>query len=432
MSRIIAPPPPRIAYSIVENRIFHYNRHVENALKQKSHRPIAELMNRSVVVVSADESLERAVALMQSHRISSLVITRLGRPEGIFTERDLLRTIKRGKDVHDQCIRDYMTESVITASIDTDIYEAFSLFDAYGIRHLVITDPDGFVAGVVSQSDLMNSLGVEHFVEIKKVSSIMSPRVLMLGPDDTVFDGVSSMSANNISCIVVADDGKRPLGILTERDIVDLFMDRVSITERKLKDAMSSPVRTIPVDIAAHEAARTFNDYRLRRLVVVDEQGVIAGIVTQRDFIRGPMKEGYQGVLLEIIQRKERQIKEARAEVAGKELYENILRSLTEPAITAMDLGFRVLYFNAAAAGLLKYNADDVIGRTVMQIHAGAMVSPAGFMEALNAVCDNGQYTYIMRIGTPDDAMTVESTVSCMFDTQGKLSGYLMLSRPRN
>ena len=65
-------------------------------MKEKADRSIAELMTRKVVSVSPDDALHACADLMRTRRISSIVVSVDGRPQGIVTERDILRALTQG------------------------------------------------------------------------------------------------------------------------------------------------------------------------------------------------------------------------------------------------------------------------------------------------------------------------------------------------
>jgi CBS domain-containing protein len=97
------------------------------------------------------------------------------------------------------------------------------------IRHLLVLDDEGKLAGVVSQRDvffnaLLRALGFgqrakEHALESLRVKDVMVDQVVTITPDATVGRAASLMSQLKIGCLPVLD-GDRLVGILTESDLV--------------------------------------------------------------------------------------------------------------------------------------------------------------------------------------------------------------------
>ncbi|MEW6067053.1 MAG: CBS domain-containing protein [Nitrospirota bacterium] len=122
-------------------------------------------------------------------------------------------------------------------------------------------------------------------MHLEKVNSIMSRDVITLSPQETLKSAIEKMNLNNVSCIVVGEN-KKPLGILTERDIIWLVANNVNIDARRLMTVMKSPVIAIYEELEIPEAADRMVINNLRRLVVVDKEQNVVGIVTQTDIIK--------------------------------------------------------------------------------------------------------------------------------------------------
>ncbi len=117
------------------------------------------------------------------------------------------------------------------------------------------------------------------------VRDVMTRGVKTIRPEDTVLEAVSKMNKFHIGSVVVTNDG-RPIGIVTERDIlvkvVEPCMDPASV---RVKDVMTKPVITIEPDAPVEEAARMMARARIKKLPVVDG-GRLLGILTTTDIVR--------------------------------------------------------------------------------------------------------------------------------------------------
>lgn len=117
------------------------------------------------------------------------------------------------------------------------------------------------------------------------VRDVMTRGVKTIRPDDTVLEAVLKMNKFHIGSLVVTNNG-RPIGIITERDIlakvVEPCMDPASV---RVKDVMSKPVITIEPNAAVEEAARIMVRARIKKLPVV-EGNKLLGIITTTDIVR--------------------------------------------------------------------------------------------------------------------------------------------------
>lgn len=99
---------------------------------------------------------------------------------------------------------------------------------------------------------------------------------------------VESMSKHRISCKLVTDDGK-PIGIITERDMVKLLLataDDPSMLDHPAEEIMSSPIVTLYDNESLYDAMVVSRAERLRHLPIVDQDGKLQGLVTQSDIAK--------------------------------------------------------------------------------------------------------------------------------------------------
>jgi len=117
------------------------------------------------------------------------------------------------------------------------------------------------------------------------VRDIMSVNVVTMPPDATIFDVATSMSKMDIGSIIIADQD-RPLGIITESDIVRrVIADERDAKTTAARDVMSSPIIHVEPGTALTEAMRVMARSNIRRVAVLRNDS-LAGIITSRDLLR--------------------------------------------------------------------------------------------------------------------------------------------------
>ncbi|MFW9807177.1 MAG: CBS domain-containing protein [Candidatus Thorarchaeota archaeon] len=117
------------------------------------------------------------------------------------------------------------------------------------------------------------------------VRDIMSINVVTMPPDATVFDVATSMSKMDIGSIIIVDRD-RPIGIITESDIVRrVIADEKDAKTTIARDIMSSPIIHVEPGTALTEAMRVMARSSIRRVAVLKNDS-LAGIVTSRDLLR--------------------------------------------------------------------------------------------------------------------------------------------------
>ncbi len=116
------------------------------------------------------------------------------------------------------------------------------------------------------------------------VGDVMTKTLITLPETSNARQIAMAMSGNMIGSVIITMND-RPVGIVTEMDLVERVIARGLNPEKTLaRDIMSSPVSVIDPRSDIMDAARKMAKYRIRRLVVVDK-GNMVGIVTSRDIM---------------------------------------------------------------------------------------------------------------------------------------------------
>ena len=116
------------------------------------------------------------------------------------------------------------------------------------------------------------------------VRDIMSKEVKVVRPDTTVKEVVATMNKFDIGSIIVVQ-GERPVGIITERDILRRLVEPCLAPETlTARHIMTSPVTTINETATIEEAAKLMAKKRVKRLPVMSDEKIV-GIVTFTDIV---------------------------------------------------------------------------------------------------------------------------------------------------
>lgn len=389
---------------------------------------VRDILTDPVTTIAPHASADEAIALMRKRRISCVIVVENTMPLGIFTERNVVACADRNVDFASTRIGELMSSPVITAPGSVTIYEAFNLFAHTRIRHLVIVNAKGQISGVLTLSDLTAHLGIEYFVEVKKVSTIMNRSVVTIPSGRPVREALSLMAQHRMSCIFIEQDLK-PVGIITERDMTRLIHEKRALDTLSVDQVMSSPIRTISSDAPLHEAIRVMTTHHCRRLGVTGDDGVLAGLITQSDIVRG-VEGRYTESLREVVREKEEQLQKALKVSWEKSLYlDSIMRSSTDSAIIATDLNLQIKYFNPVAERLLEYRAGEVIGQRLEDIHARHDITPNRLNRALAAVKKRGEYHFTIDRKDNGNPLSLECRVSGIWDHEQDLVGYVLMLR---
>ena len=126
--------------------------------------------------------------------------------------------------------------------------------------------------------------------ESELVSTIMSTNVKTATEEETIQTVCKSMYENQIGSIVVVKrtvDGINPIGIITERDIVrQIGSSELFIVQAPIRQIMSTPLVTVRPNSLIRDAIETMRLKNISRLPVIDNKGIMVGIVTYKDLLK--------------------------------------------------------------------------------------------------------------------------------------------------
>ncbi len=388
---------------------------------------LKSVMSSPVVTISPEAELSEAVTLMEQHNISAIVVANGKFPVGIFTERSLLRLVTSGSYDPNQAVKEIILSKPITSQSEADIHEAYLLFLQHNIRHLIVIDNLGMLTGIATETDLLHSLGLEYFVSFDDLSEVTTKNVISLKQDDSVAAAMQLMSNTNISSIVV-EENLRPIGIITERDIVRLIRAETDLNATSLQEVMSHPVKTATADISAHSAATMFRKNTIRRLVIADKDGRLAGIVTETDIVKG-LQSDYVNLLKEVIETQVIELQTVRKQLNDKIILESMMDSATDIAFVITDLDYNILHSNKTAEALFGYSPQDAnrIGIPILFQKEG--VDSGHLDQAIEHIKNTGKFSYTYTKNTGSKLCHIESNIFGIKSKDNGIEGYVLIAR---
>ncbi len=113
-------------------------------------------VSRRIVTVDTDTSVRDVVGIMSRRRVGSVIVTRNGKPCGIFTERDLVKRVLSPQKSLDMPIDEVATRKLIIARDDTDGKGAVGIMASSRIKRLLLLKGDE-MAGIITARDLVEA-----------------------------------------------------------------------------------------------------------------------------------------------------------------------------------------------------------------------------------------------------------------------------------
>jgi len=136
-----------------------------------------------------------------------------------------------------------------------------------------------------------------------QVRDVMTRDPQCVGERDSIVDAARIMQSADTGVVPVVDDGRKIVGMITDRDIVvRLIAEGKDVQKARVNDVMTKSVRKVNEDAAINDVVELMSNAQIRRVPVVDKNDQIVGIVSLADLAtNGKTQSGKVGKTVEEI-----------------------------------------------------------------------------------------------------------------------------------
>jgi CBS domain-containing protein len=199
---------------------------------------------------------------------------------------------------HDGEIVQIAKTEVVTVASTTPVYDTIQTMSKRKLRRIPIASPaTRLLEGMVTATDIVDYLGGGQKFDIiqerfhgnvfkainEAIRIIMNKKVVSIKSSAKISEAIDAMVKTRVGSMPVVDDENHVKAIITERDVVNLFADKLSgatVSQIMSRDAVTALVKT-----TIFEAEKTMVAEGFRRLPILME-GKVVGIITAMDIIR--------------------------------------------------------------------------------------------------------------------------------------------------
>lgn len=299
---------------------------------------VRDIMTRDPATAWPDTPLGEVLALLKQRQVKSVVVldhaAAQGAPArvvGIVTAGDLLRRggLALTDDPDDPLkltvsrnllARDVMTPNPQCVEENVSLDEAAQVMTRQRLKRLPVVNRQGALTGVIARSDILRCIAEEAHLRIEtplltaveptdraRVRGWMRTNVATVTPDDTFATVLERLVSDPLRRVVVVDEEQRVIGIIIDRDVLDwvsgmpdeAFQTTVRrwlsgeaaaehdlLDEITAEDVMSPTVYTAFDDDRPIDVIQTMIQRRVKRLVVVDHDNHLKGMIDRHDMLR--------------------------------------------------------------------------------------------------------------------------------------------------
>ncbi len=260
---------------------------------------VRDLMHHGLITCRQDTSLGQAAVLLAQHRIHSLVVAdRSDRPVGILSDFDMMAGEWLSADTESLAVMrkltaaDLMSKPIISVEADVPLSEAAKLLVQKEINRLMVTEK-GKPVGIISSSDFVAGIAREEKPSRETVADVMSDAILVCRDRTPVTSAARTMTQAGWRSVLVVDARGKPLGVLSELDLVPLIRNGIS-DDLKVSEIMHQPF-TVDIRASLREAADLMIQHHHHRVIVVDAQDPDSfplGVVSSFDIVAEMARPG--------------------------------------------------------------------------------------------------------------------------------------------
>lgn len=174
-------------------------------------------------------------------------------------------------------VQDYMTKDVVSVEIPSNRDDILKILKRTGISGIPVRER-GKVVGVVTRKDLLRKS------EETQVALLMSQNPVVVSPDTLLSDAAAVMVRHNYRRLPVVDDNGSLVGLLSVADLI------AAIAQLRIKDEIRdyylSSTFALWEETPLPLVGRIMEISDVEAVPIMDEHGVVSGIISERDLIR--------------------------------------------------------------------------------------------------------------------------------------------------
>ncbi len=381
-----------------------------------SDQPVGSIVRPHILSCPPNLSLRQVARLMSEARFSSIVVMEDGKVLGIWTERDALRVDFSDPASFERPVREVMSSPVKTVGRDTTLQQLAILFREDHIRHYLVTEIDGRPLGVVSLTDVVTHQGVEHFLRMREVRSVLRGSMHVLAETDSLNEAARIMREGGVDAVIVGyADGE--YGILTERDIVRFVSS--DLGNEAVGGLASRPLLTVSEGASLFQVRNLLIERRVRHIGVVDAQGSLVDVASFPDILNG-MELMYARELHAALQERDEALNTSQRNL---HLAEKVIATALE-GIIVTDASGVIISVNPAFTRLTGYSAEEAVGRPPSMLRSGH--HDLGFYEAMwSSLRVSGHWQgEIWNRRKNGEVYPELLTITAIHDLDGRLTNY--------
>lgn len=243
---------------------------------------IGDIATQDVVTIDIKKSFEEAIAKMLNSEHRNIIVIDEDR-YFIVGIVDIINLKTNKIDVKTP-LKDIELVKVPTINKNKNILEAIDYLNN-SIEYICVVNDDSTLYGLITHTDITENIDPDTLMDNYRLEDFLKigRRMKWVNKDAKLTSLLEGMVSNLYDNVVVVED-LRPIGIFTTKDIMRLVKNDVDL-DVEIEKHMSTPVQAINKNFSIREALNFLKEKKFKRVIVVDDDGQLSGIISQKELI---------------------------------------------------------------------------------------------------------------------------------------------------
>lgn len=241
-----------------------------------------DIASTQVVSININESIANSIDLMIANEHRNIIVSDYD-IYYVLTALEVLK-LRDSTIALDDPISKLHLQRIPAIHKDTNILNLLHYLDEY-TEYICVLNDDKKIYGIITHTDITSNIDPEIIMDNYTIEDFLrlTRRVRWVSKEMQTSEVLSQMYASGNDSVLMVEDQK-PVGILTTKDVVKLIKDNADLS-LAVKHYMTSPVDTVCKKTTVRDALEFVKAKHYKRLIVVDREGRLAGIITQKELI---------------------------------------------------------------------------------------------------------------------------------------------------
>jgi diguanylate cyclase (GGDEF)-like protein len=243
---------------------------------------VGDIASTNVISIDIDSSIADAIEHMITYEHRNVLVKDRDNYY-IFTVLDVLN-IQSEKISLNTKLKSIQLSKIATIDRDQNILETLEYLND-SVEYICVINRDKSLYGLLTHTDITSNIDPDTLMDNFRLDDFLKlgRRVKWVSKEDQTLELLDNMVSGSFDNVIVVED-KKPIGILTTKDVMELIKNRSDLS-LSVSNYMSEPVDCISKTATIKEALNFIKKKNYKRVVVVNAEGELAGIIAQKELI---------------------------------------------------------------------------------------------------------------------------------------------------